>query len=541
MEFITNIVTSMPFQLLSAVSIFLLGMHFLGEGLKNAAQEKLKTFFDKGIRNRLMGTFIGAFVTIIWQSSSATTVMVIGFINAGLMTLAQASGVIIGANIGTTLTGHIMAIRISDFIPLLMIIGGALFLFIKKDRTKEIGKVFFGFGLLFMGLGAMSTAMRPLAQSDFFKDIIMMLEGNLFLGILVGAIMTAVLNSSSATTAIILSLATAGAINLNVAIPIVFGMNIGTCLTGIISSIGANKAAKRAALFLLFFNIIGTILFIPFVNPLTNMITGLGGEVEQQIANTHTFFNVVTAVLILPFASLLVKLVSRIIKDDDAKEVLNPLDERFLDNPAIAFDQAFKESLRMHQLAIANLEIATVTLLEKKSNKISKFISNEKKINQLEYEVANFLTSIPSEQLTEAISTRIASMIKITNDIERIGDHAKNIIEVAEELKNEELSFSEEAIGELTAMFKQTHDAVTAAFHSFEGNDITQAAITIASENEIDLLEEKLREDHISRLKQKICNARSGVLFLDTISNLERIGDHSKNIAEYVIKSNSTA
>ena len=539
MEFITNIVTSMPFQLLSSISIFLLGMHFLGEGLKNAAQEKLKTFFDKGIRNRFMGTFIGAFVTIIWQSSSATTVMVIGFINAGLMTLTQASGVIIGANIGTTLTGHIMAIRISDFIPLLMIVGGGLFLFIKKDRTKEIGKVFFGFGLLFMGLGAMSTAMRPLAQSDFFADVIMMLEGNLLLGILVGAAMTAILNSSSATTAIILSLATAGAINLNVAIPIVFGMNIGTCLTGIISSIGANKNAKRAAIFLLFFNIIGTLLFIPFVSPLTNLITGWGGEIEQQIANTHTFFNVVTALLILPFSSLLVKLVTRIIKDDDAKESLNPLDIRFLDNPAIAIDQALKESLNMHELAIENLDIATTTLLEKKNNKLSKFHANEKKINQLEYEIANFLTSIPAEHLTETISTRIASMIKITNDIERIGDHAKNIIEVAEELKDEDLSFSVEAIGELKAMFKQTHDALTAAYHSFEGNDITQAAIAIANENEIDLLEEKLREDHISRLKQKVCNARSGVLFLDTISNLERIGDHSKNIAEYVIKSNA--
>jgi len=541
MEFITNIVTSMPFQLLSAVSIFLLGMHFLGEGLKNAAQDKLKTFFDKGIRNKVMGTFIGAIVTIIWQSSSATTVMVIGFINAGLMTLQQASGVIIGANIGTTLTGHIMAIRISDFIPLLMIVGGALFLFLKREKTKEIGKVFFGFGLLFMGLGAMSTAMRPLAESYFFKEIIIMLEGNLLLGILVGAIMTAVLNSSSATTAIILSLAAAGAINLNAAIPIIFGMNIGTCLTGIISSIGANKAAKRAAVFLLFFNIIGTILFIPFVNPLTNLILSWGGEIGQQIANTHTFFNIVTAVLILPFSSLLVKLVSRIVKDDNTKESLNPLDVRFLDNPAIAIDQALKESLRMHDLAITNLKIANDVLLTRKTSKLHKFFANEKKINQLEYEISDFLTSIPTEQLTESISSKITSMIKITNDIERIADHAKNIVEAVEELINEELSFSEAAIEELKIIFTQALDTVTAAYNSFGNNDITQAAITIASENEIDLLEEKLRDEHISRLNKKLCHARSGVLFLDTISNLERIGDHSKNIAEYVIKSNSTA
>ena len=540
MEFLTNILTSIPFQLLSAISIFLLGMHFLGEGLKNAAQEKLKTFFDKGIRNRFMGTFIGAFVTIIWQSSSATTVMVIGFINAGLMSLTQASGVIIGANVGTTLTGHIMAIRISDFIPLLMIIGGFLFLFIKKDRTREIGKVFFGFGLLFTGLGAMSTAMRPLAETDLFKDFIMMLEGNLFLGIIAGAIITAVLNSSSATTAIILSLATADAISLNVAIPIIFGMNIGTCLTGIISSIGANKAAKRAALFQLLFNIIGTTIFLPFVTPLTNLITSWGGEIPQQIANTHTVFNIATAVLILPFSSLLVNFVTRTIKDDDSKEKLSPLDIRFLDNPAIAIDQALKESLRMHKLTIKNLELATDALLTKKTSKLNKFFDNEKKINRLEYEITEFLTSISSEQMTESVSTKITSMIKIINDIERIGDHAKNIVEVVQELKDEELSFSDEAIQELSRMFKQTHDAITAAYYSFEGNDITQAAITIASENEIDLLEEQLRDEHISRLNKKVCNARSGVLFLDTISNLERIGDHSKNIAEYVIKSNST-
>jgi len=539
MEFITNVLTSMPFQLASAVSIFLLGMHFLGEGLKNAAQDKLKTFFDKGIKNRLAGTLIGAIVTIIWQSSSATTVMVIGFINAGLMTLTQASGVIIGANIGTTLTGHIMAIRISDYIPLFMTIGGVLFLFLKKEKTKEIGKVLFGFGLLFTGLGAMSTAMRPLAQSDFFADIILLLEGNLFLGIMVGMIMTALLNSSSAATAVILSLAVSDAIGLYVVIPIIFGMNIGTCLTGIISSIGANKSSKRAAFFLLFFNIIGTLIFVPFVTPLTSLVQSWGGDIPQQIANTHTIFNVVTALLILPFSHLLIKLVSRIIKDDSpTANAVNRLDIRFLNNPAIAFDQAFQESLRMCQLSIENLDLSSDALLNRKNCKFEKFFENEEEINQLEYEISNFLTSIPAEHMTEAFSNKITAMIKITNDIERIGDHAKNIVEVAQEVNDGSLTFSNDAQLALKEMFNLTKKAVILASQSFEFNDLDKAESTINVENEIDILEEQLRDEHIYRLNKKLCHAASGVLFLDTISNLERIGDHSKNISEYVIKTN---
>jgi len=258
------------------------------------------------------------------------------------------------------------------------------------------------------------------------------------------------------------------------------------------------------------------------------------------VANAHTFFNIVTAVVLLPFLTPILKLINLFIKDDeDVKEVLNPLDERLLDNPAIAFDRAFKESLRMHQLAITNLEISTNALLTKKTNKLEKFFSNEKKINQLEYEISNFLAMVPAEQMTEANVTKLASMIKITSDIERIGDHAKNVAEAAKELKDEDLSFSEEGFEDLSTMYKQTLEALKASYHSFEANDIKYAEMTIAFENNIDLLEEQLRDKHISRLNKKVCNTRSGLIFLDVISNFERIGDHSKNIAEYVIKSNS--
>jgi len=547
MDFLANILSSVPAQLASAIFIFLFGLHYLAEGLKNATQDKLKIFFEMAIRNRVIGAIFGTIITGLTQSSTAVTVMTIGFVNAGVMTLLQAASIIVGANIGTTLTGHMMNIRFDAFIPILMIIGGFMFLFLKKEKTRQWGVALFGLGLFFIGLTLMSDAMRPLRDSPVFQDALLALEGRIFLGILLGAGVTALLNSSTAAKGVILSLAYVGLVqDIHIALPFVFGMNIGTCLTAIISSIKANKNAKRAAIFHLLFSVIGTILFLPFIRQFGDFVINLGwpgdtSYVHIQVANAHTFFNIATAVVLLPFLSPILKFINLFIKEDDSTEILNPLDIRFLDNPAIAIEQALKESLRMYQLTLTNLEIATVALLEKKGNKLHKFHANEKIINQLEYEISDFLISIPSEHMTEALTAKTASMIKITNDIERIADHAKNIVEAAEVFIEENMSFSEEAVKELTTMFKQAHDTATAAYHSFESNDITHAAITIASENELDLLELKFRDEHICRLNKKICQARSGVLFLDTLSNLERIGDHSKNIAEYVINSNSNA
>ena len=543
MEFLSNILSSIPAQLASAIFIFLFGLHFLAEGLKNATQGHLKMFFDKAIRNRVFGAIFGTIITGLTQSSTAVTVMTIGFVNAGLMTLLQAASIIVGANIGTTLTGHMMNIRFDEFVPTFMIIGGLMFLFVKKEKTKQWGIVLFGFGLFFIGLSAMSDAMRPLRYSEAFSNAVVALEGRVFLGILLGAGVTAILNSSTASKAIIISLAAAGIVDLHTSLPFIFGMNIGTCLTALLSSVQANKNAKRVAIFHLLFSVIGTIMFLPFIEQFADFVIWLGwpGDTSYagiQVANAHTFFNIATAVVLLPFLTPILKFINLFIKDDDAKEILNPLDERFLDNPVIAFDQAFKESLRMHELAIKNLEVATEALITKKINKLNGFFSTEKEINQLEYEISNFLALLPAEQITEAHVAEIASMIKITSDIERIGDHAKNIAESAQELKEEELSFSEEALEDLSIMFGKTFEAVRASHSSFENDNVKYAASTIAFENEIDLLEEQLRDNHIARLNKKICNTRSGLIFLDTISNLERIGDHSKNIAEYVIKSN---
>ncbi|MBP3908751.1 MAG: Na/Pi cotransporter family protein [Turicibacter sp.] len=522
--------------LFSGLALFLFGMEFMGDGLENAAGSRLKSFFDKAITNPLKGALVGTIVTAIIQSSSATTVMVVGFVNAGLMSLYQAVGVIMGANIGTTITGQLITFKIDDYIPLFIIIGAALILFMKQEKRKEIGKIIFGFGLLFMGLSQMKDAMSPIAQTTFFQDLILTLEGNMFLGILVGAIMTAVVQSSSASTAILLSLAATGAISLQVAIPILFGNNIGTCVTALLSSLNANKVAKKAAFIHLSFNLIGTLIFLPLINILSQVVMYMGGDIDKQIANAHTIFNIVNAIILLPFAGVFVKLANLALKDKEGeKPTINRLDRRFLETPAIAFEQAFQESLTMYDLAKENLTLSTNALIDGKVTNLKKIFENESEINRLERELSTFLVSISSHDITEVDTNRIASMIKIISDIERIGDHSKNIAELAEEVSTSKLTFTSDALEELRLMYNYTIESINSSYASYKNNNRQKANDTMIFEENIDRLEELLRDKHIQRLSQNKCNAHSGAVFLDAISNFERIGDHSINIAEYVL------
>ena len=522
--------------LFSGLALFLFGMEFMGDGLENAAGSRLKSFFDKAITNPFKGALVGTIVTAIIQSSSATTVMVVGFVNAGLMSLYQAVGVIMGANIGTTITGQLITFKIDDYIPLFIIIGAALILFMKQEKRKEIGKIVFGFGLLFMGLSQMKDAMSPIAQTTFFQDLILTLEGNMFLGILVGAAMTAVVQSSSASTAILLSLAATGAISLQVAIPILFGNNIGTCVTALLSSLNANKVAKKAAFIHLSFNLIGTLIFLPLINILSQVVMYMGGDIDKQIANAHTIFNIVNAIILLPFAGVFVKLANLALKDKEGeKPTINRLDRRFLETPAIAFEQAFQESLTMYDLAKENLTLSTNALIDGKVTNLKKIFENESEINRLERELSTFLVSISSHDITEVDTNRIASMIKIISDIERIGDHSKNIAELAEEVSTSKLTFTSDALEELRLMYNYTIESINSSYASYKNNNRQKANDTMIFEENIDRLEELLRDKHIQRLSQNKCNAHSGAVFLDAISNFERIGDHSINIAEYVL------
>ena len=526
--------------LFSGLALFLFGMEFMGDGLENAAGSRLKSFFDKAITNPFKGALVGTIVTAIIQSSSATTVMVVGFVNAGLMSLYQAVGVIMGANIGTTITGQLITFKIDDYIPLFIIIGAALILFMKQQNRKEIGKIIFGFGLLFMGLSTMKESMSPIAETTFFQDLIVALEGNMFLGILVGAIMTAVVQSSSASTAILLSLAATGAINLQVAIPILFGNNIGTCVTALLSSLNANKVAKKAAFIHLAFNLIGTLIFLPFINLLSQIVVTIGGDIDRQIANAHTIFNIVNAALLLPFAGLFVKLANLALKDKESETTINRLDPRFLESPAIAFEQAFQESLTMFELAKENVTLATNALIESDLSQTKKIYEIAAEINRLERDLSTFLVSISSHDITEVDTNRIASMIKIVNDIERIGDHSKNIAELAQEVSTGKLTFTKDALEELKLIYNYTIESIKSSYTTYKTNNREKANDTMIFEENIDRLEELLRDKHIQRLSQNKCNAHSGAVFLDAISNFERIGDHSINIAEYVLSLGNT-
>lgn len=528
-------------SLFGGLGIFLYGMKMMGDGLENAAGDKLKGIFDKITSNPVKGIATGAIVTAIIQSSSATTVMVVGFVNAGLMNLFQAAAVIMGANIGTTITAQIISFKFNAIAPLFLAIGAAMVLFAKGRKSKEIGNIVLGFGILFLGLELMSGAMSPLAKSDFFKNLILRLQGHTILGLLLGTVMTAVIQSSSASTGILVALASTGSLPLNVAVPILFGCNIGTCVTALIASIGTSKTARKAALIHLFFNLIGSLIFVPFIGPFTNLITtmtpGVTGDiVKRQIANAHTLFNIINTFILVWFIKYLVKLANFLIPGEDEREEMGVkfIDERLLETPAIAFGQATNELARMASKSKENLELAMKAFNEGSEQLINKVYENERLINLLDHEITRYLVKLSNTELGEEQRTAVAAYFHVVNDIERIGDHAENIADLASEKITKGLKFSEEAIKELEGMFKYTINALEMSIECFKQYNREKARSVRGVEERIDTLEKELRASHINRLNAGVCNATEGAIFLDIISNFERIGDHAVNIAEII-------
>ncbi|MCY6957397.1 Na/Pi cotransporter family protein [Clostridium brassicae] len=524
--------------LLGGLGLFLYGMKLMGDGLENFAGDNMKVFFEKITSNPIKGVITGAIITAIIQSSSATTVMVVGFVNAGLMNLYQAAGVIMGANIGTTITTQIIAFNMTGIIPAFIALGASMTLFSKKEKVKEMGNIILGFGILFMGMELMKETMAPLAQSDFFGKMIISLKGNIALGILVGMIMTAVIQSSSASTGILVALSATGTLPIEVAIPILFGNNIGTCVTALISSVGTQKTAKKAALIHLFFNLMGTIIFIPFIPFLKDIVIKLdANNVERQIANAHTIFNIVNTIIMIPFINYLVILVNKIIPGDDEIETFGTkyIDERLLETPIIAIGQATQEIVRMAEKAKENLTLAMQSFERSDEDLIKQVYENEKLINLLENEITIFLVKLSNKDTSEEQKNIVTSMFHVVNDIERIGDHCKNLVDLSSEKIQKRLIFTEEGMKELKHMYECTMDALTISLSSFKENNIQKAQNILIIEENIDRLEKEYREAHIRRLNRGACTAREGAVFLDMISNFERIGDHSTNIAESII------
>ncbi|MEB3011405.1 MULTISPECIES: Na/Pi cotransporter family protein [unclassified Parvimonas] len=525
-------------SVLGGLGLFLYGMNLMGAGLQKSCGERLKGIIAAITKNKIYAVLVGIFVTMIIQSSSATTIMAIGFVNAGFMTLAQSVGIIIGANVGTTITAQIIAFDISKYAPLVIAIGVFMWMRAKNDRKKDISEILIGFGILFLGMSIMSSGLEPLAQEEWFKNILVKLN-NPFIGVLAGFLLTTVLQSSSASIGLLEALGMQGAININQAFGVLFGDNIGTTTTAMIAGIGASKNAKRAAFIHFLFNLIGTIIFMTVLRiPVQYLVEYISpGNVQRQIANAHTFFNIINVLIQLPFSSLLVKISQLVIKGDDVVEehYSENLDKRFFETPSIAIIQAQKEVARMGEIVIESLE-KTIEAFKTKSGKNIEFVFNrEKMINGLEKEIIDYLVPLADKNLSDEEKHKVFVMMYAINDYERIGDHCENIIELIQEIKDENSVFSKTAFDEYEKISSDVMKIVIDTTIAYKDNNLELAKNCINIEEEVDILEESYRRNHMDRINKGICDTNAGVKFLDILSNFERIADHSVNIANYTL------
>ena len=516
------------------LGLFLYGMKLMSDGLENIAGEKLKSILEKITSNKIMGVLVGTIVTAIIQSSSAITVMVVSFVNAGLMTLGQATGVILGSNIGTTITAQMVSLNLEVIAPIFIGIGAIVIVVTKNKRVKDLAYIALGFGVLFMGMGLMSSSLKPVSELAIFNKFILLVGKNSILGVLIGILITAILQSSSATTGILVALAVSGNLDMSVAFPIILGCNIGTCITAILAGLTANRIAKKAALLHLFFNIFGTILFLPFSDKVVMIVQYLTPDnVARQVANAHTIFNVVITIFILPISKYFVKLVNKILPDDGRRQVCGAiyLDKKLLETPIVASTQVVKETIRMAEIARNNFQLAMQSFFYGKDEDIKNVYENENIINMLEKEITEYLIALSQHNLPEENAELVSEVYHTINDIERIGDHAENIVELAINKINNNIQLSDEALKEVKEISKATLESVDIAIRCFKKRESNDEIIVNEIEERIDILEKSFRNNNIMRLNSRQCYANAGVMFFDLLSNLERIGDHANNIA----------
>ena len=525
----------------SGLGLFLYGMTLMGAGLQKAAGEKLKSIVGLLTKNKYIAVLVGIVVTGIIQSSSATTVMVIGFVNAGIMSLNQAIGVIMGANVGTTVTAQLVSFNLEAVAPFAVAIGMVAFVANKGPRTRDYAEILIGFGILFVGMVYMKDAVKPLREIETFQNMLISFGKNPLLGIFVGFFLTLLLQSSSASIGILVALAVEGVLPLESALPILYGDNIGTCTTALLSSIGASKNAQRAAIMHLTFNVIGTVIFVLFLNvPIIYVVTRLNpGVVSRQIANAHTLFNVTNVIIQLPFSGLIVKFAEKIVpegkKPVEEPQSITKLDKRMLSTPSIALESAYKECLNMGNVAMTSLTKSIDGFLNKNKEELTETFRLEKIINQMEREIIDYLVAVSNTDISLDDRVLVDGLFNTINDIERIGDHAENIAELGGSYIESGLSFSQESRIELGAMIETVYNAVQSSLDAMRTGDIDLASRVLVMENRVDELEKSNRLSHIYRLNNNMCTTESGILFLDLISNLERVSDHASNIAESVL------
>lgn len=537
--------------LIGGLSLFLFGMNIMGQALERKAGNKLKDLLAKMTNSKFKGFLTGLVITAVIQSSSATTVMVVGFVNSGLMTLRQAINVIMGANIGTTITSWILSLgdidgssilitllKPTSFTPILALVGIIFYMFLKDDSKKDIGSILLGFATLMFGMDTMSNAVSGLANVPGFSNLFILFT-NPLLGVLVGALLTAIIQSSSASVGILQALSSTGQVTYGAAVPIIMGQNIGTCVTCLLSSIGTNKNARRAAVVHLLFNTIGTVVILTlFCIIKTFVYIPLLSEQASMfgIALTHSIFNVLCVMILLPMSALLEKLALRIIPDDKIKEKYDELDTRLFVTPTLALAQA-KSSLS----DMADTSRKAITMALKSVNNYSDklyedILKQEDKNDRYEDKIGTYLVDLSSKNnLSESESKEVSKMLKIIGDLERIADHAINIGQASRELRDKNLSLSEDAIKEMDNMLNAVKECVDLSLLAFEKDDLAIALKVPPLEEVIDELKAKLRANHIDRVKRRQCSIEAGFIWSDLLTNLERVGDHCNNIATDVI------
>jgi len=540
------------FVFAGGLGMFLYGMNMMGDGLQKSAGNKLKRLLGYLTNNRLMAVLVGAVVTAIIQSSSATTVMVVGFVNAGIMNLIQATGVIMGANIGTTVTAWIVSmsewsvlLKPDFFAPILIAAGAFITLLSKNKKKKDIAEIIIGLGLLFVGLKFMSDVIKPYAQAEdsIFRHAFAVLGKNPLLGLLTGVIVTAIIQSSSASVGILQTLAMAGVVNWQSAVFITLGQNIGTCITAILSGIGASKTAKRAAIIHLYFNVMGAIIFGVVFFVIFRIYPNIAvlSISSTQISLFHTAFNLTNTIILFPFANGLVRLSGLLINDSNAEAsmdeiqiTLRHLDDRLLETPSFAVQNAIKEVVHMGEITLNNLKVAIDALLNNDDEKANKVFEAEKVIDAHQRALDDYLIKINNLSLTERQHKIINNLFHTVYNIERVGDHAENLAELAVEKVSNNIYLSDEAYGELKEICSIAMESFEYAIKARENENMEYIKKVAEMEKTVDNLKDDLRQKDIDRLSKGICTSENGVIFIDALINVERISDHSLNIVNFI-------
>ena len=536
--------------MVGGLCLFLFGMNLMGEALERRAGASLRLLLGKLTTNRMMGFLTGLAVTAVIQSSSATTVMVVGFVNSGLLTLGQAINVIMGANVGTTVTSWILSLggiesgnlfvqllKPTSFTPVLALIGIIYYMFIKDSRKKDTGMILLGFATLMFGMDTMSSAVSGLKDVPAFQQLFLLFT-NPILGVIAGAVLTAVIQSSSASVGILQALSSTGSVTYAAAIPIIMGQNIGTCVTAMLSSVGTTKNAKRAAVVHLMFNVIGTVVCLLLFMAVQALFSpAVLGESATYfgIAICHTLFNVICTAILLPSGKLLEKLVCRMVPDNTVPEANAELDERLLATPSIALERCHNLTGEMADVAAKALNDGVACVLNYDAELAKNVREEENRTDHYEDILGTYLVKLSALQISADDSNEAAMLLKALNDFERVGDHSRNLVEAAEELASKNLTFSDAARHELEVLVSAVKEIVDLSFTAFRENDLEKAYLVEPLEQVIDDLKEKLRVHHILRLQQGVCSIETGFVWSDLLTALERVGDHCSNIAGCVV------